>query len=270
MKQLLIFILGKLGYSVKKIKQQKLEEFVVINKGKAIINKISPNFIVLNGPFKGMRYPSIDITELTLAPKITGSYEGFITPFIREILLASYNNIIDIGCAEGYYAVGFAKNIPASIVHCYDINERDLLFCREMAELNHVSNLTYNHFCSPETLINFQYGERSLVFCDCEGYELELFNDKVVEALKHTDVLIEMHDVLNPAISGILMDRFSATHDVNILNNSNVDNSKLEGLDHITPAEKAFAVYEHRGGLYMNVFMEWAFFTPKKNEHAGN
>ena len=265
MKKLLIKLFKKFGYTLKKIEANTNEQLPIINKGKNIIHKISPDFIVLNGPFKGMKYPSIDITELTLAPKISGSYEGHLSPVINEMIGKPYDNIIDVGCAEGYYAVGFAKRIPQSTVHCYDVNESDLEFCKKMADLNGVSNLTYNKFCSPETLINFNYGKHSLIFCDCEGYELELFTPKVVTALKNTDVLVELHDVINPIISETLLKRFSSTHDVRIINNSNVDYTKLEGLDNITPGERAFAVYEHRGGLYQNIFMEWAFFTPKHN-----
>jgi hypothetical protein len=270
MKKLLNGILRKFGYTLKKIKTSRDEELNVINKGKTIIKKISPDFTILNGPFQGIKYPSIDITELTLAPKITGSYEMHLTPLINDIMKTPYQNIIDIGCAEGYYAVGFAKKLPQSTVHCYDINKYDLEFCKKMADLNSVHNLTYNNFCSPETLVNFNYGKRSLIFCDCEGYELELFNEEVIKALKNTDILIEMHDVFNPVISGTLLERFKSTHDIKVINNSSVDYSRLQGMNHLSNSERAFAVYEHRGGLYQNIFMEWAFFTPKKNNNDGN
>ena len=271
MKKLLIKLFRKAGYELVKIKDRNDSmQLPVITKGKAIINKMSPDFTILNGPFKGMKYPSIDITELTLVPKISGSYEKHLNPVVREMLKTPYNNIIDVGCAEGYYAVGFAKNIPGATVHCFDVNEYDLQFCKKMADLNGVSNLTYNNFCSPETLINFNYGERSLVFCDCEGYELELFNDEAVKALSHTDVLVELHDVVNPVISETLLNRFKATHDVQMINNSNQEYSQLTGMENLTPGERAFAVYEHRGGLYQNIFMEWAFFTPKRNADGGS
>lgn len=264
MKNFLIYLFDLLGYTVKK-KGAGKDELLAIDKGKNIINKISPDCKVLNGPFEGMRYPSINITELTLVPKITGSYEIQLMPVINQIIRTPYNNILDIGCAEGYYGVGFAMKMPDTLISCFDINQKDLDFCKSMAVLNNVSNLTYNNFCSPETLMNFKYGGRSLIFCDCEGYELELFSSTVVDALHSTDVLIELHDVINPVISATLLQRFERSHNVILLNNSNVNYSQMKGLDDISPAEKAFAVYEHRGGLFQNIFMEWAFFTSKKS-----
>ena len=265
MKNLIIKLLAKFGYSLQKLDSSKSRQLPVINKGKEIILKISPDFTILNGPFKGIKYPSIDITELTLAPKITGSYEKQLFPIIEQIIATPFDTIIDIGCAEGYYAVGFGKLLPNCTVHCYDVNQYDLDFCRKMAELNNVRNLTYNNFCSAETLKTFEYGNRSLIFCDCEGYELELFTSEVIKSLTHTQVLVELHDIINPTISKSLFDRFSKTHDLKLFNNSNVDYSQLLGLDKIAASERAFAVCEHRGGLYQNIFMEWAFFYPKKN-----
>lgn len=263
MKKLLIKLLGKFGYSLTSSKAIRNREVEVINRGKEIIKKVSPDFTILNGPFKGIKYPSIDITELTLVPKITGSYEQQLLPVIKNIAEKNYETVIDIGCAEGYYAVGLARMIPGATVHCYDINQYDLDFCADMAKLNGLHNLTFNNFCSPETLIKFDYKDPTLIFCDCEGYELELFTEEVVKALKNADILIEMHDVINPVISSTLIKRFEKSHHIQILNNANVDYSALQGLGQLTNAEKAFAVYEHRGGLYQNIFMEWAFLTPK-------
>lgn len=258
-------LLGRLGYRIQKIEPppEVAEKSAVIEKGKSLIKRFSPNFVVLNGPFKGMKYPSIDITELTLTPKICGSYEKQLNQVMRNVSGRNYDHILDIGCAEGYYAVGLAMLSPASKIHCFDINQSDLDFCREMAELNGVSNLTYNNFCSPETLISFDYGKRSFLICDCEGYEVELFTPEVVKSLHNTDVLVELHDVFNPSISAKIIGNFQRSHDVSILNNSNLSFLEINGLDELSPAEQAFAVYEHRGGINRNIFMEWALFTPK-------
>jgi hypothetical protein len=244
----------------------RLRQNRVIKKGNNIINKLSINseYEVLNGVFKGLQYPSLDITESALVPKIVGSYEYQLQPWLSRIINTSYSDIINVGSAEGYYAVGLAKKMPNTVVHCYDINEKDIEFSKQMAKLNNVSNLTWNTFCNENTLLNFAYRGKTLVICDCEGYELELFTKAVADKCKHVDFLIELHDIVNPVISSRILSIFQPTHTFDVVNNSNVDYSTLTGLQKLSPKERAFALFEHRGGLYKNVLMEWVFLTPKE------
>ena len=245
----------------------KLRQNQIIRKGKNIINKLSINseYKVLNGAFKGLQYPSLDITESALVPKIVGSYEYQLQPWLHRIINTSYSDIIDIGSAEGYYAVGLAKRMPNTVVHCYDINEKDIEFSKQMAKVNNVSNLTWNAFCNENTLLNFAYRGKTLIICDCEGYELELFTKTVADKCKRVDFLIELHDVINPVISSQILSIFQYTHTFNVVNNKDVDYGMLTGLQKLSSKEKEFALFEHRGGLYKNVFMEWAFLTPKES-----
>lgn len=265
LKKLLHKFINKAGYSLNKISLPPNEE-EIIERGKSIIQNISPEFQVLNGPFKGLKYPSLNITEATLVPKIVGSYEAHLHPLIEKIIQTPYTDIIDVGCAEGYYAVGFAMKMPKATIHCFDINEKDLDFCQKMAHHNNLNNITFNQLCSPEKLISFPFRGRGLIFCDCEGYELDLFTEEVINNLINVDVLVELHDVLNPIISSEILTRFQHTHNFQVINNLNVDLSTLSGIDQLSDEDKVFSTFEHRGGLYQNIFMEWAFITSKENK----
>jgi hypothetical protein len=238
----------------------------VIKRGKNIVSKLSFNseYKVLNGVFKDLQYPSLDITESALVPKIVGSYEYQLQPWMSRIINTNYSDIIDVGSAEGYYAVGLAKRMPNTVIHCFDINEKDIEFSKQMARVNNVSNLTWNTFCDENTLLNFPYKGKTLILCDCEGYELKLFTEKVVDKCKDVDFLIELHDVYNPAISSRILCIFQFTHTLKIVNNRDVDYCMLNGLENLSPKERAFALCEHRGGLYQNIFMEWVFLTSKE------
>ena len=77
---------------------------------------------VLNGPFKGMKYPEFLSLGSTLIPKLIGSYEAELHPIIDEIIACGYEEIWDVGCAEGYYAVGLALMSPTSKIRAYDID----------------------------------------------------------------------------------------------------------------------------------------------------
>ncbi len=66
---------------------------------------------VLDGPFKGMAYP-VRAAEGARAARVLGAYEAGLEPVIETIIRRAYATVIDIGCAEGYYAVGLARRMP--------------------------------------------------------------------------------------------------------------------------------------------------------------
>lgn len=55
--------------------------------------------------------------------------------FIRQGL----RTVINVGCAEGYYAIGMARAMPDSHIYAYDIDEEAQCLCRKMAKLNSVA-----------------------------------------------------------------------------------------------------------------------------------
>jgi 23S rRNA U2552 (ribose-2'-O)-methylase RlmE/FtsJ len=264
MKRILIFILDKFGYALIKLKKVSNADIQnVLNKGKTILTKITPENEILNGPFKGIKYTTTNITEATLVPKLVGSYESQLHQTIEKVIAKNYSDIIDIGCAEGYYAIGLAKRMENTTVHCFDINKSDIEICKEIAKLNKLSNLTFNYECSKEILKTFKFKTKGLIFCDTEGFELELFTSDVIESLKLQDFIIEIHDIINPTISNTLYERFKKTHNIEIFDNRNIDYSGYNGLEELSEEERQFAFFEHRGGYNLNVRMEWYYLTSK-------
>ena len=79
------------------------------------------NLRVLDGPFKGLKFVAKS-TEGCHIPKLLGSYEQPLSPYIEEIISKNYSNIINIGCAEGYYAVGLASRMKTVQILACDIN----------------------------------------------------------------------------------------------------------------------------------------------------
>jgi len=180
-----------------------------------VASRIKETALVHNGPFKGMRYTGHDSVCSTLLPKLIGSYEHEIGDVIEQICNTPYKTIFDVGCAEGYYAVGLAMRISETVVYAYDIDSKAKKLCRQMAELNGVGDrVIIDDFCSKETLMNFNFSERSLIICDCEGYERKLFDVEVAHKLKNCDFLIELHDFINISISDDIKKIFSSTHNI--------------------------------------------------------
>jgi predicted RNA methylase len=215
---------------------------------------------VLHGPFAGMQYPAESILTRHSVPMLLGSYELELREIIQAALRTGYRRIVNVGSAEGYYAVGFAWKGNAQ-VFTFEANSRELELCKEMARLNHVEDrITARSWCSPDALRGLTAGARCFVLSDCEGYETELFDAAAVEALRLSDVLIEIHDgAYEP-----LVERFSKTHAVRTLvaaPRSASDYPELECLG----ADAGRAVAEYRPPS-----QRWLHASSREPGHAAN
>lgn len=226
------------------------------------IKEISPNKIVLNGPFKGLIYPKLESTGSTLLPKILGSYEDELHEVIEKICNNNYEKIVDVGCAEGFYAIGFARRVKSATIYAYDTNPIALQMCSSMAISNLVDNrVMISSLFDSNELINFDFGQKGLVFCDCEGFEIELFTKKTIESLKKVDILVELHDCFNDKISETLFPLFEKTHKLTIVRSRR--NKKIEeypALNKIKNLEDS--ILSER----LDVLMRWAFWESLNNE----
>jgi len=174
--------------------------------------------VVKSGPFKGMKYPSFTSYGSTMYPKIIGCYEMEIQSEIARLMKKNYGCILDVGCAEGYYAVGLAMKLPGTKVLAYDIDAGAASACRTMAQLNNVSsNVLLAGACTPTELAELDTTIKTLIICDCEGYEKHLFNTTNVHALAGVDLLIETHDFLDIDISKQIRDLFESSHDITVI-----------------------------------------------------
>ncbi|MEZ6138005.1 MAG: methyltransferase [Pirellulaceae bacterium] len=188
----------------------------------AQLPRLFPDLRVQNGPFQGMQYPASESVCSAVFPKLLGSYEREIQPAVEKFCNGHYQTIVDIGCAEGYYAVGMALRNPHANVHAFDIDQRARRLCQAMAALNQVGNrVQVLATCDSIQLRELSKTGRMLVICDCEGFELELFDDETVDAMRGHDLLIELHDGVDPAISGTLSQRYQASHHLQLV--SSVD-----------------------------------------------
>ncbi|MFM7443721.1 MAG: hypothetical protein ACKO2N_07380, partial [Tabrizicola sp.] len=85
---------------------------------------------VLDGPFKGMAYP-VRAAEGARAARLLGVYEASLEPVIETIIARPYATVVDIGCAEGYYAVGLARRMGHTQVLAQDVSDEAQALCRK-------------------------------------------------------------------------------------------------------------------------------------------
>ena len=166
---------------------------------------------VLAGPFRGMKYSRESLLRRNGVYLIFGTYEMELHGVVEEALSRRYDSVFDIGCAEGYYAVGLALR-TGLVVHAFDCEPRERFHCRRMARENGVADrVRVSSWCSGETLRKTASG-RCLILCDCEGFEVELFSPETVAALCRCDLIIELHELFDFSVHQLILDRFEKTH----------------------------------------------------------
>jgi hypothetical protein len=227
------------------------------------IREVCPDLKVRHGVFSGMRFPHARSVSLGLFPKLLGTYEREVHPILEKICGQNYTEIVNVGCAEGYYAVGLALRLPNAKVIAFDTNEEAKLFCRQMADLNGVgARLVLGSFCDPELLKSISFTSRGLIVSDCEGYEKKLFTPEVVKQLARHDVFIEVHDGVDIDISTLLRKIFEPTHFVeSILSLDDIQKAKnydFPELENYDLAGRKILLAENRPHI-----MEWLFMQSK-------
>lgn len=210
-------------------------------------------FQILAGPFKGMKYLKHG-TSIALNC-LAGTYEMEIWPFIDQVSKKKYDLLIDVGCAEGYYACGLAK-IMNTPMRAYDISKIAQQDCVETARLNNLSEkVSVFGLLSNQELEELCSRNKVLIFCDIEGFELQLLDMKSVPSLAKADIILESHLVNGEMTGPVIHERLKKTHVCEIveMQSRNFDDlvdkqgsTRLESLQRIPEDFQAFVTSETR------------------------
>ncbi|MBM3645599.1 MAG: hypothetical protein FJX02_14815 [Alphaproteobacteria bacterium] len=151
--------------------------------------------VVRQGPLKGLDFLPHSAEGCHIA-KLLGCYEQPLQPHIERAIAANYPTILNIGCAEGYYAVGMARRMPATRVFAFDLNVAAQETCTTLARKNGVSaRFEVGALFSPADFAAHA-GGKVLVLCDIKGAERELLDPAQAPALRGMDMIVESHDCL--------------------------------------------------------------------------
>lgn len=169
---------------------------------------------VRQGPFRGMRYVRDSVCS-TLAPKLLGTYELELEDWIEPLFAHPPATIINIGAAEGYYAVGFALLCPHTRVVAFEAEAQGRDLMARLAGQNRLAGrVQIEGACTAETLRPFLDAEKApLLFVDIEGGETALLDPARLPALRRCPMIIELHESHAPA-ADILRTRFVPTHSI--------------------------------------------------------
>jgi hypothetical protein len=147
-----------------------------------------------------------------LYPKLLGTYEKELEFIIEHSISKRHDLIIDVGAADGYYAVGFAIRCPDSHIIAYEDDSLARHQLQNLANLNKVNGkLDIRGRCETSDLMNVTE-KCGLIIIDCEGFEETLLSIPVINHLKGWDFIVETHDGLVPEVTCLLEKRFAQTH----------------------------------------------------------
>ncbi len=216
--------------------------------------------LVQSGPFQGMELPANSSRDGgARLQKLIGCYEAELHPLLLQVARRSYKIALNIGCAEGYYAIGIARLLLSRApVFAFDIGKAAQRICGEAAQRNEVAErVKVGGLCTIDTIDQLlRFEERSLIIIDCEGAELQLLRPDIIPGLRASDLIIECHDWVSPGLTEELQQRFASTHNVEVVVEGPRDVRDFPFLAELNGLERAVAICEFRPRL-----MHWLFCT---------
>jgi hypothetical protein len=152
-----------------------------------------------------------------------------------------------------------ARALPQSNVFAFDTNEAAQAICGRAAAANQVgARAQVGGTCTFDTLREvISKDERTLLFVDCEGGELQLLDPEQVPGIQGCDVIVECHDFLDPSITSVLYERFAASHDLEIVPEGSRNPNEFTSLQCWQSTDRWLAVNENRPAT-MNWLVCWA------------
>jgi hypothetical protein len=191
-------------------------------------------------------------------PKLLGCYEAELHDAIQWVISFNFDRIINIGCGEGYYAVGLALRLPSAQVYAFDADPIARRLCDDQARQNAMQEqVTIRGACDVEEL-SALLDDNTFVLCDCEGCELELLDPDRVPGLKQCVILVELHEFVHPGLTATILSRFAPSHEIACITTEERDSEAYPSLRRFRGADRHLAVSELR-----SVSMEWAFMIPR-------
>jgi hypothetical protein len=202
---------------------------------------------IKSGPFAGMIY-NVVASEGCRVPRLLGCYEKTLGPIIETIIGAAPPLIIDIGCAEGYYAVGLARRLPNTIVWARDADKIAREKCVALAATNDVGGrvkvggqLTHADF-------DICRAQDTTIICDIEGAEDGLLDPQLAKGLRRADILVEVHENVHPNLTTHIAERFEETHQISVIQRSFSSDALPDWMDGLSDMDRLISLWEWRAG----------------------
>jgi hypothetical protein len=155
------------------------------------------NNTIAYGPFSGFKMaPSEWSQSMDRGVMLLGIYEQEVLAVITTNA-PSFDYFVNIGSADGYYALGVLKNNHFKKSYCFEILEKEREVFLNNAELNNLNNRfeMYEQATSDfHLMIPDDVKSNCIMLVDIEGFEFEIFNRESISAFRKALIVIELHE----------------------------------------------------------------------------
>jgi hypothetical protein len=158
-----------------------------------------------------------DVSRRLLPSYVLGSTELELRSLIERLIARKYGTILNIGAADGYYAVGLARRSPLTNIVAFEAISELHPIIEATALLNGVADrIRIAGHCDSGRLRSelIQARPPVLIFVDVEGFETQLLDLGSVPELRSTDIFVETHDAFVPNCTETVISRFQKTHGI--------------------------------------------------------
>lgn len=224
------------------------------------------DYRVAYGPFVGLQFDSQSSWSASdRAGMILGCYEANV---LRELarLCNGARPMVDIGAADGYYAVGavYAGLTPRAF--CFEMTDAGREVIRANAERNDVADrVEVTGLAGVDFLdhIPSEYWseDRSAVFLmDIEGGEFDLLTNEVLRRMRHSYAVIELHEApdLVPSKIDALVARAGEIFDLSVVKTGPRDPAEIPELELMSDDDRWLLMSESRPYA-----MSWLILEPR-------
>jgi hypothetical protein len=151
---------------------------------------------ILAGPFSGVKLEKLGWGRRDFISYSAGMYEEELLSFFSRTK-GLFVTFIDIGAADGYYAVSSLKKDFFRRVYAFEISKMGRRNIQSNAVINNVAHkIVIRGRFSSDFLENLEEDfiwDSTLILCDIEGAEFELFDLKLLSIVSKAHLLIEVH-----------------------------------------------------------------------------
>jgi hypothetical protein len=206
------------------------------------------------------------------APKILLVYETELAPFLLRWSTIPFQHIIDVGAAEGYYAIGCAMLWPQATVTAFETSEEGPGLLTRNVELNRLqSRVRVMGYCGRDQLqAAMNNGQPSLVIVDIERAEGHLLEPGNIPGLANAHIIVEIHDFVAGSVGDTVSSKLISTH----------------VIEEVRTQRRTFRDFQEPHALWKRLWllpylrqyadelrpgpMRWFCCTPRKRHHLVN